>query len=213
MIWRRPHQRLQTDERGTTIVEFAIVAPVLCLLIVGAFDVSHTLYMQASLEGIVQKTARDSTLESNGTAAQQAELDAEVTTQVKLLSNTANVQFTRRFYRTFSAAAAAHAETWTDTDHDGTCDNGEPYEDANNNNTWDADGGDDGQGGAKDRTLYTVTVTYRHLLPIYGFIGGSNMVTMKATTVLENQPYADQGVYAPPTVRNCPEEAGHAPSA
>lgn len=190
------------DTRGVTVIEFAFVAPVLCMLLVCAFDLGHTLYMQTVLQGIVQKAARDSTLE-DADAAKLTEIDGKVTDQIHALNNTVTPIFTRRYYRTFSSAAAAQAEPWTDTNGDGTCDDGEPYEDSNNNNSWDKDGGDQGQGGAKDRTVYTVTVNYPHVFPVNGFIGGSPYVKLSATTVLENQPYSDQGTYAAPTVRNC----------
>jgi hypothetical protein len=151
----------------------------------------------------VQKTARDATLESGTDADQQTALDNKVKAQVSAIANNANIVITRRFYRTFSDAAAAKAESFTDTNKDGTCDNGEPYVDANNNKTWDADGGDAGQGGAKDRTVYTVALTYPRFFPLYRIIGGSNVTKISASTILENQPYSDQGSYSAPTVRNC----------
>lgn len=198
--------RLRADQRGVTAVEFSIVAPVLCLLLAGAFDMAHSLYMTAVLQGIVQKTARDGSLESGTETAQQTALDNRVRAQATALANNSTITITRRFYRTFSAAAAAQAERWTDTDVDGTCDHGEPYTDTNNNGVWDADGGDAGEGGAKDRVVYTVKVSYPRLLPIYGFIPAiGNTQTISATTVLENQPYSDQGSYTnAPTTRNCP---------
>ncbi|MES2044334.1 MAG: TadE family protein [Pseudomonadota bacterium] len=200
---RRAPATLVRDKRGATIVEFAIVAPVLGLMLVGAFDVAHSLYMRATLQGIVQKTARDATLESADSAAQTA-LDNKVKAQVRALANNSTIVITRRFYRTFSKAAAAQAEAFTDTNHDGRCDNGEPYQDDNNNNTWDSDGGDNGEGGAKDRAVYTVTVTYPRFFPLYKFIGGATTTKIAATTILENQPYSDQNSYGTPTVRNCP---------
>ncbi|QIG79906.1 TadE/TadG family type IV pilus assembly protein [Stakelama tenebrarum] len=196
--------RLRRDSRGATLVEFAIVAPTLCLLLIGAFDVAHTLYMRSVLQGIIQKTARDSTLESSSESARQAVLDDAVRKQVLALANNATIDFKRRFYRTFTEAAAAAPEDWTDTNHNGRCDDGEPYEDENNNSLWDADGGNAGQGGAKDTTLYTVSVSYPQMFPLYRFVGGSDTITIEASTVLRNQPYADQESYSAPTVRNCP---------
>lgn len=195
---------LARDERGVTVVEFAIVAPVMGLMLLGAFDIAHTLYMRAVLQGIVQKTARDSTLEDAADPTEQSRLDAAVTGQAKALANNAVVVISRRFYRTFSDASAARAEAWTDTDRNGTCNNGEPYEDANQNGTWDKDGGNSGQGGAKDAVLYTVKVSYPRFFPIYNFIGGSRTTTVTASTVLKNQPYGDQGSYSAPVVRYCP---------
>jgi Flp pilus assembly pilin Flp len=193
-----PRSRLLSDRRGATIIEFAIIAPVLGLLLLGAFDTAHSLYMRATLQGIVQKVSRDSALESGATGAQQNALDNKVRTSVKAIANNAEIEFTRRFYRTFSSAAAALAEPFpaaNDTNHNGICDNNEIFQDDNRNGVRDMDGGDSGQGGAKDRTLYTVSVSYPRFFPLYGIIGGSNMTRISAETVLQNQPYSDQGSY------------------
>ena len=198
-------RRSLADRRGTTIVEFGIVAPVMCLFLAGAFDMAHSLYLTAVLQGIVQKTARDGSLETGTEETRQALLDNRVKTQAAALANNSKVDIDRRFYRTFSLAAAAKAEHWTDNDKDGTCNHGDPYQDDNGNGVWDADGGDDGAGGAKDRVVYTVTVTYPRMLPIYRFVGIGNTQTITAKTVLQNQPYSDQGSYSTTVVsRNCP---------
>ncbi|MBU1252917.1 pilus assembly protein [Qipengyuania sp. DY56-A-20] len=197
-----PHE-LVGSQTGITLVEFGIVAPVLCVMLLGAFDMAHTLYARSVLEGTLQKAARDASLEAGTDAAVRAVIDQKVRDQVAPLVGDADIRFTRRFYRTFSDAAAARAETWTDSDSNGSCDNGEPYDDENNNGVWDSDGGNDGQGGAKDATLYTVRVSYPRFFPIYNLIGGSNTARLSASTVLRNQPYGDQGSYEAPQVRNC----------
>jgi Flp pilus assembly protein TadG len=196
-------RRLRRDARGATIVEFAMVAPVMCLLLLGAFDVSHTLYMRGVLQGIVQKTARDATIETTNSAVTTQTLDDRVRAQVAAMYNSADVDISRRFYRTFAEAAAARAEKYTDTNTNGICDNNEPYEDANGNSVWDADGGNEGQGGAKDATLYTVTVTYPDLMPVSKLIGGTGTTKVVAETILRNQPYGDQGTYGATVLRNC----------
>lgn len=201
----RPLRSLAHAERGATLVEFAFVAPVFCLLLIGAFDVGHTLYMKAILQGVVQKAARDSGLETGSISAQQASIDSRVRQSVLDLDKSATVTFTRRYFRNFTKAAAQQPEAFTDTNGDGVCDNGEPYQDANNNNVWDPDGGDSGQGGARDAVLYTADITYPRVLPLQKFIPSyPDKVNVQASTILENQPYGDQGTYAAPTVRNCP---------
>ena len=202
---------LLRDERGATVVEFAMVAPVMCLMLLAAFDVSHSLYTRATLQGIVQKTGRDFTLEDSASLQSQRDaLDAKVTKQAKALVNSATIEVKRRYYRTFTKAATAQAETFTDTNGNGTCDGpsgatpGEPYQDGNHNNIWDKDGGDAGVGGAKDAAVYTVTMTYPRMLPIRGFLGGADTTKISASTVLRNQPYGEQGNYAAPVARNCP---------
>jgi len=194
----------RNDERGSVIVEFAIIAPVIGLVLLGAFDVGHTLYMRAVLQGVLQKAARDSALEGGSAQAQLDKIDQKIKLQVNAIANNGTIEIKRRFYRTFSEVAAAKAETWTDGNGNGTCDAGESYTDKNRNNTWDADGGDAGQGGARDSTLYTVTVSYPRFFPIYNMIGGSNTTRVSAATVLRNQPYTDQGSYGTPKAGNCP---------
>jgi Flp pilus assembly protein TadG len=188
------------DEKGATVVEFAIVAPVMGLVLLGAFDVGHTLYMRSVLQGILQKAARDATLETGLATDTQTVLDNKVKSQVRALANNSTITFSRKYYRSFTNAAAAKFEPYTDTNGNGTCNAGEPYQDNNNNGVWDATGGNSGQGGAKDAVLYTVTVSYPRFFPIYNFVGGSSTTVLTASTVLRNQPYGDQAV---PTVRNC----------
>lgn len=198
--------RIGRNERGMAVTEFALVAPVLCILLLGALDMSHSLYMQSVLQGVVQKTARDSTLESGTETAKQAALDANVVTNVRKLAKNATVTITRRYFKDFTKAAQAAAEPFTDTTtgifHDGICNNGEPYQDSNNNGVWDKDGGDDGQGGAKDDVVYTVVISYPRMFR-FGFLGLPPTTTVTATTVLANQPYGDQSQYGAPVARNC----------
>lgn len=195
-------RRLLRDERGATAIEFAIVAPVLVVALLGLCDLAHTLYMTASLQGIVQKVARDATLQDDSTDAAKAALDAKVTKAVVALDAAASVVPTRRYYKTYAAAAAKAAEPWTDTNNNQICDAGEPFTDTNNNGVWDKDGGDS-SGGAKDRTVYTVAVSYPRLFPVGALLGLPSTVNLQATTVLENQPYADQTQYATAGTGKC----------
>ena len=192
------------DPRGTSITEFGIIAPVFSILLMGALDMGHTLYMQSILQGTMQKAARDSTLETGTEAAKQAQIDATVTDQVRQLAKSATVTITRRYFRDFTKAAQAVAEPYTDTNGNGRCDAGEPYQDNNNNSSWDADGGDQGQGSAKDTVVYTAKVSYPRLFPMAKLIGLPSDVVLTASTVLANQPYGEQAAYGTPTLRNCP---------
>ncbi|MCF8709314.1 TadE/TadG family type IV pilus assembly protein [Rhizorhapis sp. SPR117] len=196
-------QRFAKDQSGITATEFGLIAPVFILLLMGTLDMGHTLYMQSVLQGVVQKTARDATLESSSEAAKQAELDAMVTNNVLNLAKNATVTISRRYFKDFTKAAQSVAEPFTDTNGNGICDAGEPYQDNNNNSSWDKDGGDAGQGGAKDAVLYTADVSYPRLFPMHGLMGLPATAEVQATTVLANQPYGDQAQYGAATLRNC----------
>lgn len=206
-------QRIRSDKGGIAAVEFAVIAPVFLLLMMGGMDIGHTLYVQTVLQGTLQKAARDSALEDGATSSRQNAIDAAVRKAVLNLNKDANVQITRRFYRTFSTAAAAQAESWTDANGNGRCDNNEPYIDANLNNVWDSDGADAGQGSARDVVVYKVVMTYPRLFPTIAMLGYfmprnasmnfSSTVNVTAETVLANQPYGNQLTYGAPVTRNC----------
>ncbi|QNQ11358.1 TadE/TadG family type IV pilus assembly protein [Sphingomonas alpina] len=207
---RKAFARIAADRRGVTAIEFAIVAPVMGLLLLGAFDTAHSLYMRAVLQGVVQKVARDGALESGTAEAQQIALDNKVRASVRAIATNATITFSRRFFRSYDAIATPVAEPFTDTNHNGTCDEGEPYQDENGTNTWDADGGGSGQGNAKDRTVYTVSVSYPRFFPLYNLIATTpaaraeaSTTRISATTVLENQPFSDQSNYVG-IVKYCP---------
>lgn len=193
---------LRRDRRGAALTEFGLVAPVLCLGMLGAYDIGHSLYMRALVQGQLQKSARDTSLETG--IEESTAIDEAVRKQVMAMSSTAQVDITKRFYRTFATAQTAKGEPFTDTNKNKRCDAGEPYEDQNNNTRRDADGGDDyDDSGAKDAVVYTVKVTYPRMFPMAKLIGASPNVEFQAQTVLANQPYGDQSAYGKMTVRNC----------
>lgn len=197
------HRRLIKDQAGATIVEFGLISTVLVTTLLGFMDLGHSLYVQSVLQGTVQKSARDATLESGKVDVQQQLLDAAVRERVQLLAANSTVTFSRRYFRDFTKAAQATAEAFQDINANGLCDNDEPFQDNNRNTVWDRDGGDDGQGGAKDDVVYTVKMTYPRLLPIARLVGLPENVTVEARTVLENQPFGEQGAYGSPIVGHC----------
>lgn len=177
--------RLARDSDGMAIVEFAIIAPAFLIMLMGVFDVAHTLYTTSIVQGTMQKAGRDFTLENAG--SRTGELDTFVRTRVQQIAPTAEVTFERKSYYDF--ADVEQEERWDDIDNDGECNNNEPFEDANGNGQWDADRGADGNGGARDAVLYTASVTYPRFFPMAGLIGLDENVTLEASTVLRNQPY------------------------
>ena len=195
MIRLRPFRRLRANSDGATLVEFAFVAPVLIVGIMGIFDMGFTMYARSVMQGALQQSARASTLETGPGAA--AALDARVAAAIRDVAPGADVQFTRKNYSTFQDVG--QPEVFTDNNGDGECNAGEPFEDANFNGSWDEDRGADGSGGARDAVLYSATATYDRLLPMAGLIGMDEQITIKAATVLRNQPYDEQGDREPVT--------------
>ena len=198
MMVRRP--ALLDDERGVAIIEFAMIAPVLLLMLMGLLDLAFNMYTTEMLQGAIESTARNSSIE--GASSNDAQLDAVVTTAVRAVAPSATLTFNRRSYSSFTEAG--RPEDYTDVDNDGTCNHGEPFEDANGNGAWDLDRGKAGFGGARDALLYTVTVNYQRPFPVAAFIPGQTKnFTLSAVTVLRNQPYGQQSVNPVPATGNC----------
>lgn len=191
-------RRLRRDDRGVTAIEFAFVAPVMLLLIMGLCELTYQCYVQAILTGAMQKAGRDSTIQ--GSTARTNALDNAVMTPVRTVAHSATYTSTRRSYAQFSHI---QPEPFQDNNGNGVFDaTTECFTDLNGNNSWDADPGLNGQGGANDVVLYTVTVTYPRLFPLYGMLGLTANAQVASSTVLKNQPYAAQNAFTPKQV--CP---------
>jgi hypothetical protein len=165
------------------------------LVLMGLGDLSYQVYAQSILNGAIQKAARDSTIQGN--ANNTATIDDKVSTMVRKIAANATIAFTRKNYDSFSVIKP---ETFTDSNGNGVRNAGECFVDINGNGTWDADPGQTGQGGANDVTLYTATVSYPRLFPVAGLFGWPSTMTISATTLLKNQPYASQSVATPTTI-------------
>lgn len=182
-------QRLACARDGATVVEFALVAPVFLLLLLGTFDIGQMVYAKAILNGTVEKAARNGSLETADTTA----ADNMVKSAMQPILPNATITTTRKSYYDFGDVA--RAEKWTDNNHDGICNSGEPYVDENGNGQWDADIGKNGNGGANDVVLYTVTVTYQPIFTARFMSNYGATRTLTAIGVRKNQPFATQTTY------------------
>lgn len=166
MTMARMLARLRRDRRGATIVEFALVAPVLLLVIMGLGDLLYQPYVQAVLDGALQKAGRDSALEDY--LGRDRVLDERVEAMVRRVAPEARFRPERRSYASF---ALIKPETIYDKNGNGILDPKECFDDVNGNGRYDTDPGRTGQGGADDVTRYTMHVTYPRLFPLTGLAG------------------------------------------
>ena len=188
--------RLRRNRAGAAIVEFALIAPVLTMILMGLFDTGYNMYATTVLQGAVQKAGRDSSIEGSVPSV----LDQQVSNQVHNVVRGASLSFERKAYENFSDVS--RAEDFNDLNSDGVCNDNEPFEDANGNGTWDADRAVLGQGGARDAVLYSVTMDYPRSFPLARYVPGiGENFTVTAETVLRNQPYENVG--GAPATGNC----------
>lgn len=202
----RALRHLRADIRGVAALEFALIAPVFLLLIMGMFDLGHIMLVDSMLQGAVEKAGRDSTLQSGPASA--TNIDAFVRSQIKTVVPDAAITFDRHWSQ--DLANAGRGEPFLDNGNsngaganNGVRDPGECFQDINGNGRWDDPSAFLGQGGASLAAIYTVSVSYPHWFPMPKLIGvvtrtaqTNGNVNMSASTVLRNQPYANYVVPA-----------------
>jgi Flp pilus assembly protein TadG len=187
---------LARNTQGSAAAEFAMVAPVFLMLLLGMFDAGQMVYGKSVLNGAVAEAARTSSLETGDIDDADARVEELVSPALP------NVQLTsvRKSYYDF--ADINRAEVWNDGNGNGLCDNNESYTDENNNTQWDADIGMSGNGGANDVVVYTVTAKYDPVFKIPFMPAKWNQRTLTSTAVKKNQPFANQQAYSA-TARIC----------
>lgn len=181
-------QRLSGDARGVAAVEFALLAPLFCALMLGAAQLSLDVYAKSILTGAVQQAGRNSGLEL--AQKSQKAIDEQVAEQVEAMLPGAKVTFQRKNYETFSDVN--RPEDFSDANKNGVYDPNECFDDENGNGQWDGDVGAAGQGGARDVVVLTAILEYDELVPISRFIGLDPARKFSATTTLMNQPFSTQ---------------------
>jgi len=191
-------RRIASDTAGAALVEFAIIIPVVAMLLLGSIEFGVNVYMRAVLEGAMQQAGRNSSLQT--AQAGQTAIDTFVRDRVQAILPNATVAFTRANYQAFQTVG--RPEDFTDTNGNGVHDATECFQDANGNGVWDADGGRTGIGSANDVVEYTATVTYTSIIPGGTALGLSPTTSIKATAILRNQPFASQASWT--TTQVCP---------
>ncbi|QGP80875.1 TadE/TadG family type IV pilus assembly protein [Sphingobium sp. CAP-1] len=186
--------RLRRDRRGATLLEFGLISPVLILSIMGIGDLAYQSYLRSVTRGVLEKAARSASV---GTL-NSTQLDAYIEAQMSAInSKNGTTSTTKKSYYNFSRVGKPEKIT-TDTAPLGSYNTGDCYEDANGNGSYDATSGSTGLGGADDIVYYEVTVSMPRMFPMAKLLGWSATQSATATTMVRNQPWANQST---PTIR------------
>lgn len=180
---------LARDIRGNTIIEFAVIAPVMIGMICGGMELGNTMMARTQLEGAMVEAARVATASLDDT---EEERKVAVENTVRTVMASYPLQTGRRVgvdiavYKTFSTA---YPEVYTDLNRNGRYDLGEPYTDRNRNGRWDpAVPLTSSMGGPGDVVAIKVTYPRQMLFGAAGSMWGlSRFLDMTATTVVRNE--------------------------
>lgn len=181
--------RLLRETSGVTVVEFACVLPVLCILLMGTFDLGYRSYVASIVQGSLHEAARMATV--GGVTPEQ--IDAHVKASLRSFSSNATITTRTQSYYDFASVRQPEKITG-DTAPLGSYNRGDCWEDVNGNSRFDTDAGRSGTGNADDIVRYEVTMSYPHVFPVARLLGWTDDVTIVSSTVLRNQPYAGRNM-------------------
>jgi len=183
---------LWRDRRGASAVEFAIMGPVLILVVTGIMEVSMVLAVSSLLEGGLRDAARFGITGYVPPGSTREE-------QIKSIIGNATVglvDMTKAEIQTLvypSFGDIGQPEPWDDQNSNGVYDLGEPFTDINSNGVWDPDMGAAGLGGPGEIVLYKIKYDLGLMTPLMRpIMGGSDgNVTLRASIAVRNEPYPE----------------------
>jgi Flp pilus assembly pilin Flp len=180
--------RLWRCERGATIVEFAIVLPVLLLAVIGIIEVAIVLFVSSTIESAVFEASRFGVTGNSDTpgVTREDRVREIVARRTYGLVDMDRVEIDTLVYQTF--ADIGEPEPFTDTNGNAAYEVGEDYVDVNGNGQWDPDMGAAGLGGPSDVVVYRLTYSWGILTPIMRDVLGENIRNISSVAV-RNEPF------------------------
>jgi Flp pilus assembly protein TadG len=175
-------------ERGTAMIEFAILAPIFIALLGAIMEFSGIMFVQTLLEGSAREASRYGITGSTVTGVSRADEILDIVRKNTYgIIDLDNLDIETLVYHSF--ADIGQPEPYTDSNGNGTYDVGEPFTDVNGNGTWDPDMGAAGLGGPGDIVLYRMSYDWHIMIPIFRPIFGDS-VRLQATVAVRNEPYS-----------------------
>lgn len=180
-------RRLRRNNDGVTAVEFALIAPVLLMMVMGTLEVSLMMYARSIMEGASFQSSRTGKTGYSGAGLTQEETIVQaLNNRAGILMDTDNITITPKSYGNFSDIG--QPEPFVDNNGNGVRDFGENYTDVNGDGEYSEDMGIDSYGDSAQITMYTITYDWPVFSPaLQPFFGTTKTIT--ALTVVKNEPY------------------------
>ena len=187
----RQLRRFVRGHEGAAALEFALVLPPLCLILVGMFEMAMLMFTQASMEGALREAAR---FGMTGSVADPADREEQILGVINEYTfnmidmDEATISFV--VYDSFGDSSGA--EPYVDSNSNGSYDVGEPYTNLNGGDPaqWDDGAGAEGVGLSAEVVEYTVEYDWHVITPFMAPIFGNNgEVHLKASVVIRNEPW------------------------
>ncbi len=185
-------KRLRKQEprnSGATVVEFALIAPILFLLMMGIIEFGLIFFLNVMLQGAVDTASR---LGKTGFAPAGVTRDSWLREQIREnmaydMVNVDDLNISMLWYRGMQDVGQPEPCLVT------TCTAGSPpgdFQDINGNGVWDADMGIDGSGGGSMSVAYRVSYDWDIFTPIMREYLG-NTITLSSVAIVRNEAFTE----------------------
>jgi hypothetical protein len=177
---------LRGDSSGGTVVEFAIVGGVFLSLVAGILEFSVAMFTSSVLESAVLLASRFGITGATSGEATREDLIRNIIADRTLgLVDLDSMEIDTRTYQNFGDIG--QPEPFTDTNGNGSFDEGETFTDVNGNGQWDEDMGVAGLGGPGDVVLYEINYSTHSMTALLSSIVGT--IHHRSTVAVRNEPY------------------------
>jgi len=178
--------RFLKARRGAAALEFALVAPVFFILLIGVFDLSILFFLLLTLENAALDAAR---FGSTGAVPEDATRDERIREIVHGatmgLLDDKGLDIRMLVYESYEDVAAA--EWLFDVNGNDAHDPGEIFDDVNGNGVWDGDPGVPGSGAPNEIVVYRVSAQYRLITPLMDDLIGA--IPIRSAVPIRNEPF------------------------
>lgn len=175
------------DRSGSTLIEFALIAPPLILLMFGAIEISQVMAVSNILESATNISSR---LAKTGYTEEGVSREDLIRQEIEYrgagLIDMTKIDIDSLVYDQFDQIG--QPEPWNDANGDGVVDAGE-FTDINGNGQYDTDMGVAGVGAGDDVVVYTITYPWVIATPIISAFFGDGTVEISAHAVVKNEPF------------------------
>lgn len=183
-------RRLASATGGIAAVEFAMIAPVMLLIIMGTIEFGYVSSARSALEAAVIKGARQ--IAASDCPARRETILRDTVTRAMAHVASADGAAPRIESKSYAGqfGDVGEPEPYNDLNSNERWDADEPFTDVNGNGRWDADMGVSGSvGGAGQVVSYTATFNVRSLVPyVARLYSDLDYHPIRATTVVRNEP-------------------------
>lgn len=182
-------RKLLQAREGTTMIEFAVVAPVMFTFFLSTIEFGMLFTASAVLENAASHASRfglTGAVEEGKT--REESILAIVKDRASSMINPEEIHLVSKVYEHFDQIG--QEEPYNDDNGNGAYDPGETYNDINGNGQWDNDMASSGAGGAGDIVIYTVTYDWELIIPMIGdMISENGKFPLSATVIVRNEPF------------------------